>query len=89
MQKIVLQGPKITNLPNQETLAKIYKEDEIKTYLTSSHNPQEIFIYAHGMEHFEKNLLSQLRLELFQENNTCNLSEQLAHNVLTKIAKIL
>ncbi|WP_256621443.1 hypothetical protein [Rickettsia sp. TH2014] len=30
MQKIVLQGQKITNLPNQETLAKIYKEDEIK-----------------------------------------------------------
>ena len=46
MQKIVLQGPRITNLPNQETLAKIYKEDEIKTYLASSHNPQEIFIYS-------------------------------------------
>lgn len=74
-------------MSNQETLAKIYKEDEIKTYLDSSRTPQEIFIYAHGSEHFEKNLLSQLRLGLFQENNTCNLPEQLAHNVLTKIAK--
>lgn len=83
MQKIILQGYDLGGLPNQENIATIYKEKDILTYLNQKTlSAREIFIYAHGSEYFPGiNLPSQLSLTLSAESN------ELAHNILSKIAQ--
>ncbi|KJV89843.1 hypothetical protein [Rickettsia bellii] len=86
MNKVIMYGPGITDIPNTTHLASI-RSSAIDQYLNNLNTPVELFIRAHGLEYFQENLPSQLSLNLFRPDNDFDSSERLAHNVLTEIAK--